>query len=176
MVGAQLLVAGATAMATSLGVSDLVIGLTVVAMGTSLPELVTSAVASLRGHQDIAVGNVIGSNIFNLSAVLGLTATLSPLSVSVADPALHFDIPVMTAVAIACLPIFFTGYTIDRWEGTLFLGYYAAYLTYLVLSAGEPHSLRLFKVAMLGFAIPITALTLAVIVFRTWRKGSPPPR
>ena len=121
----------------ALGVSDLVIGLTIVAAGTSMPEVVTSIVASVRGQRDIAVGNVVGSNIFNLLGVLGLSSLVSPDGMAVSAAALHFDIPVMTAVALACLPVFFTGQTIARWEGGLFLGYYVAYTAYLVLAAQQ---------------------------------------
>ena len=106
------------------------IGLTIVAAGTSLPEVATSVMASIKGKRDIAVGNVIGSNIFNLLAVLGLAALLAPGGINVAASALRFDMPVMIAAAIACLPMFFTGYRLARWEGMLFLGYYIAYTAF----------------------------------------------
>ena len=114
--------------------SELLIGLTIVAMGTSLPEVAASVLASWRGERDIAVGNVIGSNLFNILCVLGLSAAVSAQGVAVPVSALRFDIPVMIAVAVVCLPIFFTGQQIARWEGGLFLGYYVAYTLYLVLS------------------------------------------
>ncbi len=168
--GSQLLVEGAVMLARALGLSELVIGLTVVAVGTSLPELATSLLAASRGERDIAVGNVVGSNIFNLLCVLGLGALASPAPIGVAASALAFDFPVMCAVALACLPIFFTGYGIDRWEGALFLGYYAAYTTYLVLaSTGKPFA-QVFGHAMLGYVVPLTAITLAVIAARAWRR------
>ena len=133
LIGSRWLLGSATEMARGLGVSELVIGLTIVAIGTSSPELATSVIASLRGERDIAVGNVVGSNLFNLLAVLGLTAIISPQAVQVAPSALRVDIPIMIAVSVACLPIFFIGYRISRWEGFLFLGYDAAYLVYLLL-------------------------------------------
>ena len=100
-------------------------------MGTSLPEVAASVLASWRGERDIAVGNVIGSNLFNILCVLGLSAAVSAQGVAVPLSALRFEIPVMIAVAIVCLPIFFTGQRIARWESGLFLGYYAAYTLYL---------------------------------------------
>jgi cation:H+ antiporter len=150
--------------------SELLVGLTVVAAGTSLPELATSVVASLRGERDIAVGNVVGSNIFNILLVLGLSGFVAPGGIPIASQAMQFDIPVMTAVAIACLPIFFTGYTIDRWEGALFLAYYVAYTAYLILSATGHAALPAFAAAMLGFVLPLTILTLVLVTVRAWRQ------
>jgi cation:H+ antiporter len=118
VLGARWLVEGATAIAQALGVSELVIGLTIVAAGTSLPEIATSVLAALRGERDIAVGNVVGSNLFNLMAVLGLGSIVAPEGVPVGAGALTFDIPVMIAAAIGMLPICFTGYLIARWEGS----------------------------------------------------------
>lgn len=130
--GSKWLVSGAVAVATSFGVSELVIGLTIVAAGTSLPEVVTSVVASIRGERDIAVGNVVGSNIFNLACVLGLTGILSPGGIPVSPDAIRFDIPIMCLVAAACLPIFFTGSRISRSEGIVFLIGFVAYNIFLI--------------------------------------------
>lgn len=170
VIGSQWLVEGATAIAETLGVSDLVIGLTIVALGTSLPELATSVVACFRGERDIAVGNAIGSNIFNLLAVLGLAAVIDPDGIDVAAAALRFDIPVMIAVAVACLPIFFTGNVISRWEGLLFFGYYIFYTAYLILKSTEHDSLPIFSAVMLVFVIPLTVITLVVITVSHIRK------
>lgn len=168
--GSNFLVEGAVILARALGLSELVIGLTVIAIGTSLPELATSVMAAIRGERDIAVGNIVGSNIFNLLCVLGLASLVSPQAIGVAASALAFDFPVMIAVAIACLPIFFAGYTINRWEGLLFVAYYAAYTLYLVMvSTGGPFAAT-FGDAMLGYAVPLTAVTLAVIAWRAWHK------
>ena len=168
--GSNFLVEGAVILARALGLSELVIGLTVIAVGTSLPELATSVMAAIRGERDIAVGNIVGSNIFNLLCVLGLASLVSPQAIGVAASALAFDFPVMIAVAIACLPIFFAGYTINRWEGLLFVAYYAAYTLYLVMvSTGRPFAAT-FGDAMLGYAVPLTAVTLAVIAWRAWHK------
>nr|NIU62423.1 sodium:calcium antiporter [Stutzerimonas stutzeri] len=169
VVGSNFLVEGAVALARALGLSELVIGLTVIAVGTSLPELATSVVAAARRQTDISVGNIVGSNIFNLLGVLGLASLVSPQAIGVSSNALAFDIPVMIAVAVACLPIFFTGYCIERWEGALFLAYYVAYTLYLVLtSTGRPFA-ETFGDAMIGYALPLTAITLLVIAARAWK-------
>ena len=166
--GSRWLLAGATGIARGFGVSELLIGLTIVAAGTSLPELATSVLAALRGERDIAVGNIVGSNIFNIFAVLGLSALLAPQGVSVAQSALVFDIPVMTAVALACLPVFFRRHLIARWEGGVFVLYYIAYTLYLVLAATAHERLDDYRDAMLGFVLPLTLLTLVIILWRTW--------
>ncbi len=170
VLGSQWLVQSATEIARKIGVSDLIIGLTIVAAGTSLPELATSVVAAIKGERDIAVGNVVGSNIFNILTVLAICAIVSPVGVPVSDAALHFDLPVMVAIAIACLPIFFTGNVIARWEGCLFLSYYIAYTTYLILYATEHDGLSLFSTVMLFFVIPITVITLAILTLNSVRK------
>ena len=104
--------------------------------------------ATIRGERDIAVGNVVGSNIFNILGVLGLSAVVAPDGLAVAPSVLAFDGRVMFAVAVACLPVFFTGRPIARWEGVLFLGYYAAYTAYLVLAA-QHHDALAAVLAML---------------------------
>jgi len=173
VIGARWLVNGAVAMARSLGLSELIIGLTIIAAGTSLPEVATSVIATLRGERDIAVGNVVGSNIFNILAVLGLTATFAPNGVAVPSAALRFDIPFMIAVSIACLPIFFTGYRIARWEGVLFLAYYVAYTLYLILDATGHDALPAYSTVMFEFVAPLTAVTLLVLVVRALREKKP---
>ena len=166
VLGANGFVAGAVDVAHYFGVSDLIIGLTIVAMGTSLPEVATSVVAALRGEGDIAVGNVVGSNLSNLLVVLGVAGLVAPAGIPVSEGALSFDLPVMVATAVACLPIFFTGRRIDRWEGGLFLGYYVAYTAYLILSATGHETASLLRTAMIWFVLPLTGITLAVVTFR----------
>jgi cation:H+ antiporter len=173
VVGASALVEAATDIASSLGVSELVIGLTVVAVGTSLPEIATSVLAAMRGQRDIAVGNVIGSNIFNILAVLGLSGLLSPSSIPVADGALSIDIPIMIAVALACLPIFANGFALKRWEGILFLLYYAAYVIWLILDSADHAARDAYVVTVLGFVIPLTVITFVVIAYRERRTPAP---
>ena len=167
--GATLLVEGAVNIATTLGVSSLVVGLTVVAVGTSLPELATSIIAVRRGERDLAVGNVVGSNIFNIGVVLGLTALISLEGIPVSGAAVAFDIPVMLAAAVALLPIAFTGFAVARWEGGLFVVLYAAYTGYLVLAATAHDALEGFTVAMAWFVLPLIALTL--ISFTAYEIG-----
>lgn len=172
-VGLGLLVAGsdwfvqaAVLFAKALGVSDLVIGLTVVAAGTSMPEVATSIMAAVRKERDIAIGNVVGSNTFNILGCLGLSGLVAPDGIAVASAVLNFDIWVMLAVAFACLPIFLTGREIARWEGALFLGYYVAYTLYLVLRAQKHDALPAFSSVMLSFVIPLTIVTLVVATVR----------
>ena len=160
--GADWLVSAAVSVARVFGISDLVIGLTVVAIGTSMPEIATSIVAALRGERDIAVGNVVGSNVFNILAVLGVTGLVSNGSLPVSEAARNFDLWVMLAVAFACLPIMISGREIARWEGGLFLAYYAAYTAWLVLQAQQHDSLPAFSGVMLGYVLPLTVITLVV--------------
>lgn len=171
VVGAHWLVEGAVAIAQALGVSEAVIALTVVAAGTSLPEAATSVVAALRGERDIAVGNIVGSNIFNILMIVGVSALVSRDGLVVAPAILHFDLPVMLAVAVACLPIFFAGYMISRWNGALLYGYYLAYTLYLGLATSHHDALPVFSAVMLEFVLPLTFVSLLVIAARSaWRS------
>ncbi|MCC6711803.1 MAG: calcium/sodium antiporter [Candidatus Dadabacteria bacterium] len=168
ILGSKWLVEGAIYIATGLGVSELVIGLTVIAAGTSLPEVATSVIASIRGERDIAVGNVVGSNIFNILFILGFSGVLAPGGIPIPESVLGFDMPVMLAVSVACLPIFFTGNLIARWEGAVFFLYYIAYVVYLILDASSHHLQGGFGHAMLWYVMPITALTLLIFVARAF--------
>lgn len=170
MVGSRWLVNGAVAVAKALGLSELIIALTIIAAGTSLPEVATSVIASIRGERDIAVGNVVGSSLFNVLAILGLSGLFAPDGIQVAPAALRFDIPVMIAVSVACLPIFFTGYRIERWEGFLFLAYFVCYTLYLVLDAAQHDALPAFSAVMGFFVLPLTMVTLGILAIRA-RRG-----
>ena len=170
-IGSRLLIDGATTVAQRLGVSQLIIGLTIVAAGTSLPEVVTSIVAAVRGERDIAVGNVVGSNLFNVLCVLGMSGIVATDGVTVAPTALRFDIPVMIAVAVACLPMFVTGNEISRWEGVLFLFYYVMYTLYLVLDATASEFQRTFAGVLVAFVMPLTAITLIITWIRALRTN-----
>ena len=171
VVGSQALVEAATDIARALDVSELVIGLTVVAIGTSLPEVATSVLAAMRGQRDLAVGNAIGSNLFNILAVLGVTAAISPNALEVPDGALSLDLPVMIAVAIACLPMFANGYALLRWEGALFLAFYAGYLGWLVVDAADHPIKDGYAIGIVGFMLPLSVITLVVIAGRQRRVG-----
>lgn len=134
--GGELLVSGAVKIAQIAGLSELVIGLTVVAAGTGMPELATSVIAAIRKQPDISLGNVIGSNVFNILLILGVTAVVSPIPVS--QDVLWRDIPVMLFFTLLCVPIMMTGGRISRLEGSLLLALYVAYTAYLVISASPP--------------------------------------
>lgn len=170
VLGSHWFVDSAIALARALGVSELVVGLTIVAAGTSLPEVATSVMAAVRGERDIAVGNVIGSNIYNVLVILGIASLVTPGGLDVPAAMLAFDMPVMVAVTLACLPIFFSDYAIARWEGLLFFAYYLAYTTYLVLNSAQHEALPAFSAVMLWFALPLTGLTLAIVATRQRRR------
>ena len=131
--GAKLLVSGSIGVAVAFGVSETLIGLTIVALGTSAPELVTSVMASIRGKSDLALGNIIGSNIFNLLGILGVTALVQPLSTP--DAIIQFDNWVMFAATAALILFGITKNKIERWEGGVLTMSYVAYITYLVMNA-----------------------------------------
>ena len=167
--GSRWLVDSAVFIAKALGVSELVIGLTIVAVGTSLPEVATSIIAALKGESDIAVGNAVGSNIFNLLGVLGLGALLAPRGISVAERVLRLDFLVMVFVTLVCLPIFYIDNRISRVEGTLLLGYYVLYVTYVILQASKSSTLPAVTLFITFFA-SITFVALVVVAVRSSRS------
>jgi cation:H+ antiporter len=143
------------------------LGLTIVAFGTSAPELAVSDGAVLDGRRDMALGNVVGSSTFNILGCLGVSGLLAGGEGLTVPPAvLNFDLWVMIAVALACLPVFLTGREIARWEGAVFIGYYLAYVGYLILRAQRHDALPAFSAAMLGFVVPLTVVALVVAVIR----------
>ena len=168
--GSQLLVGSATDIAEELGVSDLVIGLTVVAVGTSLPELATSLMAAIRGERDIAVGNVVGSNLFNLMSVLGLTGIVSPDPIPVSDASLRIDYPVMLAATIVLLPIVWRGFRIERWEGVVLIAAYVVYVAFLVLDASD-HDATSTVGTFATIVAPLVILGFAVPGVQAWRRN-----
>ena len=167
--GANVLVTGAVGIATAFGVSGLVIGLTIVAVGTSLPEIVSSIVAVRRGDPGLVLGNVVGSNIANLGLVLGLPALLpppgdAPAGIPVPGAVIALDAPLMIAAMVALLPVAFTGYVIARWEGGAFVALYAAYIAYVVLAASQHDALEGFTLVMAGFVLPLVAVVAVGLV------------
>ncbi len=172
--GSRMMVDSAVEVATYLGVSQTVIGLTIIAGGTSLPEVVTSLVAAIRGQRDIAVGNVVGSNVFNLLGVMGLAGMVSPQELVVPPSMINFDFPLMLAATAMCLPIFFTGGKIKRWEGALLFAYFIAYNTFLILRATEHDLLPRFNMVMIYFAAPLTLLALGTSVWYAINSKSQP--
>ncbi|WP_339417476.1 MULTISPECIES: calcium/sodium antiporter [unclassified Pseudomonas] len=166
----HLLLGAAVDVAGDLGLSERVIGLTLIGVGTSLPCLATSLIAALRGQREIAVGNVIGSNLFNLLGVLGLTAVLAPSPLSVSPNALNFDLPVMLAVVVLCLPMFYTGYRLTRAEGLVLLGLYLAYgLHVMAFTTGMPLANKLEHL-MVFYVLPVLVAFLLFSTLRAWRR------
>lgn len=166
----HLLLEAAVEVATDLGLSERIIGLTVVAVCTSLPELAAALIAALRGEREIAVGTVIGSNLFNLLAVLGLTAVVTPEPLSISPNALDFDLPVMLGVAVLSLPVFYSGYRVTRAEGLVFLCLYLAYGLHVVaFTTGMPLAGRLEHL-MLFYVLPVLAAVLMYTTVRAWRR------
>jgi cation:H+ antiporter len=171
VLGSEWLVNAAVAFARALGVSDLIIGLTIIAAGTSMPEVATSIMAAVRGERDIAVGNVIGSNTFNILGCLGLSGVVSADGLGMSPAVLNFDLWVMLAVAFACLPAFMLRNEIGRRRGLMFLAFYVAYVAYLILGAQDHDALDEFSAVMLSFVLPITIVTLVAMVIRG--QGAP---
>jgi len=171
--GSQLMVEGAINLARALGVSDVIIGLTIVAAGTSLPELATSVVAAFKGERDIAIGNVVGSNIFNICSVLGFSGLASGGALTVAPAMISIDIPLMIAVAMVCLPFFRSGYTLTRANGAVFLASYVLYVVYLILKETQDPALQTYSDVLLGLVVPaiiIGTIIVAVLALRNEEK------
>ena len=172
--GARLLVSGAVEVARDLGMSEEVIGLTVLAVGTSLPEIVTSLVAAVRGEKELAVGNVVGSNILNLLGVLSISslvgAAIGTGGIAVGKTVLEFDMPVMFVVALACLPIFFTDRLITRGEGVLLASVWVAYTTFLLFAEDQNQSLETYASGLL-IGVPAVLITCG---WGLWRRRRTP--
>lgn len=168
-VGSGWLVDSAVAIARALRVSELIIGLTIIAVGTSLPEVVTSLIAALKKESDIAVGNAVGSNIYNLLGVLGSGALLAPHGIAVSVRVLQFDFLVMIFVALVSLPIFYIDNRISRVEGVLLLSYYVCYLAYIIMQATNHPVLSAFA-GFVGIFIPVTFTALVLFAFRSARS------
>lgn len=168
--GGDLFLDAAVAMARALGLSELVIGLTLVAAGTSLPEVATSVVAAIKGERDIAVGNVVGSNIFNLMGVLGFASLVAPSGVAASEPIVSFDLPVMVLVAVACLPVFLIGHTIKRWEACFLLTFYGLYTGHLVAQS-QGNNEVLGMLATIAWVLgPLTIVAYIVSLAMMWRQ------
>ena len=173
VMGSRWLVSGASDIAVGVGMSELLVGVTIVAVGTSLPELATSVVAAVRGERDIAVGNVMGSNLFNLLLVLGLTATVSPVGVPVDDTVIGFQLPALLFVSVLCIGVLWTGYAIRRWEGAIFVVLYVAYLATTVVDSQFPDAVGTARTIaiVLGAA---AFVAVAVSALRARRRGNEP--
>ena len=174
VVGSDRLVFGAVFIAKHFGVSELIIGLTIISAGTSLPEVATSVMAALKGERDIAVGNVVGSNIFNIVTVLGISSMVSPAGIAVAKAALEFDMLFMIAIALAALPVFFHGYRIGRVSGFFFLAFFVAYIVYLILEAQGSAAFPTYRQVMVFYVTPATGVLLAAMLVSGFLKRKNP--
>jgi len=174
-VAARLVVSGAEEIALNLGIPELIVGLTIVALGTSAPEIVTSVVAALQGRRDLAVGNAVGSNIFNILLVLGAISLISPTGIAISQAATEIELPILVAVAVACLPLVLFDNTLDRWEGALFVAYYLAYLVFLVLDATNHQAKDQFVFIIWAFVVPLTTLTVGVLIAHQRRNKKQKP-
>ncbi len=168
--GANWLVEGAVTIARNLGVSELVIGLTIVAAGTSLPELATSVVAAIKGERDIAVGNIVGSNIFNIFSVLGISTLVAGGNVPVSSTLLNVDVPIMIGVALSCLPVFVSGYLISRANGIIWLAMYGLYVLYLVLNAQSSPQAQTVAELSVEYVLPVVCLVVVISLVRSFNK------
>lgn len=168
--GSRVFTQSISEIARSIGISEAVIALTIVSAGTSLPEVGTSVLAALRGETDIAVGNVIGSNFFNLTGVLGLSVLSSGNGLPASEAILQFDMLILLVVSVLCLPILFTGHRISRWEGGLFVLYYVFYVLSLLSPRLHPLVSRSLFLAMYGFVLPLTTLTIGIGLYRHFVK------
>ncbi len=170
-VAARFVVSGAEEIATSLGVPELIVGLTIVALGTSAPEIVTTVLAAMRGERDLAVGNAVGSNIFNILLVLGAGGLVADDGLLVGADAVGLDVPILVAAAFACLPMVAWDNRLDRWEGAVFVAYYAAYLLFLIFDATGHRVADRFGFVMVVFVAPLTLITVVVVALH--RRGRP---
>ncbi len=171
--GSNLLVNGAKTAAASLGISEAIIGLTIVSIGTSMPELITSLVAAIRGRTDLAIGNVVGSSLLNQLLVLGSSAVATgSRGLQVDELLIQRDLPVMVLTTLACMPIFWTKGKISRFEGGVLLGLYICYLTDQILPITMPTFHDEFRLFMMCLVLPITTIviTLKAIIYWNHKK------
>lgn len=168
--GARWLVDSAVEIASALGVGEAVIGLTIVAAGTSLPEVMTSVVATLKGERDIAIGNVVGSNVFNILCVLGVSGLVSPLPLLAGVQMATIDLPVMLGTACLCLPLFFAGGTLNRFEGALFLVLYVSYVWYLIAVQLQLENLPILQAGIVYGLVPLVGLYVVLTLVGDLRR------
>lgn len=168
--GADLLVRGAARLAVDFGVPTLVIGLTVVAFGTSAPELAVSVKSAWSGQTELAIANVVGSNIFNILCVLGISGIISPEALQAGVQLQSLDIPVMLAAAVLCLPLFITGASLNRLEGLVFLALYGVYLGYLITFTVAPAYLPTLQSITLYGVAPFTVIFVASTLIYDMRQ------
>jgi cation:H+ antiporter len=163
------MVSGAVSIAARAGMSEFVVGLTIVAVGTSLPEIATTVTAIRRDHHELAVGGIFGSCLFNIVGVPAVMAIVSATAMPVAVEAVSVDVPIMILAVVACLPLFLTGHRMSRSEGVLFLTYYTAYVVLLYIRGSASVALSDYQIELLVLALPILVVT-GVIAFRHLRQ------
>lgn len=172
IIGARWIVESATIFAEMAGVSELVIGLTIVAIGTSLPEIVTSIMAAVRGEKDLAVGSIIGSNILNILSVIGISG-LFISGIPVQDSLIHVDLIVLLGISVLCAPFFYSGKIISRTEGAVLFSGYLLYLTYLYLDSIQSSMLEGFADILFYGVIPLVIVyAIVVVILEAWGKNS----
>jgi cation:H+ antiporter len=171
-VGSHLIVKSACYIAEISGVSERVIALTVVAFGTSLPEIIVSLIGCFTGERDLIIGNVVGSNIFNIGSVLGLTLSIGPEGFDVVDQSLTRDMPMVLGTALMLFVMMITHRLVQRWEGFLLLGWYFMLMTLAVLQAKETTTASGFTTFLLVMALPATLILVAfsVVAHIRWVK------
>lgn len=160
--GAEALVRGASAVGLRYGLSPLVVGLTIVAFGTSAPELAVSLKAALAGAGDIAIGNVVGSNIFNVAVILGLAALVRPLTVHL--QVIRFDMPLMLVASIVFVGMLWTGRVLERWEGVLLFAGVVLYTTHSVRAARRESNAQTDREALDTLGVPKKPVSIALSV------------
>lgn len=171
--GAYWFVEGTAGVASHLAISEFTVGLSIVGIGTSLPGLITSIAAAKRGDRNVAVGNVVGSYLISSLGFLGIAAMAAPHGAWIVPVALRFDIPVMVAVSVLCVPILFSGCVISRWEGLLFLSCYAAYMAYLVLRQGHSVATEAYGQLIVMVLIPTTVILVMLGGLKAFRRRRP---
>jgi len=169
VLGSKWLVDSATFIAREFGISELVIGLTIIAFGTSLPEVATSIMAALKGERDIAVGNIVGSNTFNILTVLGIASAVAPAGINVPDAALGFDIPFMVMISVVCWPMLADGLKVSRINGIFLLAFYGAYMAYLFFLSTNRDGTDLFYKLWIYAALPAVVMAMFWMGTRAWR-------
>ncbi len=168
--GSNWLVEAAIIIARTFGVSELVIGLTIVAAGTSMPEVATSIVAAMKGEGDISAGNVIGSNIFNILGVLGVAAATTPESIPVAVNIIRFDLPIAIFAAVVTIPVFIVDNYISRYDGLIFFSYFVFYNVLVVMRALSNPSVPMLESFLYAY-IPLTFFIFVALAARyLWKR------
>lgn len=175
VLGSRLFVDSASEIASALGVSELIIGLTIVSAGTSAPELTTSIVASLKGETDLAIGNAVGASVINVLGVIGASALVSGGGLGVPNDAIRLDFPVAIIVGIVVLTIAMIGKRAGRKDGLFMLGFYAAYLSILIGISINDELLSPASIFVLAVVLPGSILAAAFVFYRSFRRTGPQP-